>query len=58
VGPIFATTLFFARPNKPSPELPYVVCGIIAFLTALAAWQFLHEKRPVPAAAENKAAAD
>jgi MFS transporter, DHA1 family, tetracycline resistance protein len=41
VGPIFATTLFFLRPARPSPELPYVVCGGIAFLTALLAWQFL-----------------
>jgi MFS family permease len=41
LGPIFATTLFFARPTQPSPELPYVVCGAIAFVTALLAWQFL-----------------
>jgi len=41
VGPVFATTLFFARPAKPSPELPYVVCGGIAFLTALLTLQFL-----------------
>ena len=31
LGPIFATTLFFARPAEPSPELPYVACGVIAF---------------------------
>jgi DHA1 family tetracycline resistance protein-like MFS transporter len=41
IGPIFATTLFFLRPAQPSPELPYVTCGGIAFLTALLAWQFL-----------------
>ncbi len=50
VGPIFATTLFFARPASPSPELPYVVCGAIAFLTALLAWQFLcREAKTIPA---------
>jgi MFS family permease len=41
LGPVFATTLYFARPTQPSPELPYVVCGAIAFVTALVAWQFL-----------------
>ena len=59
VGPVIATTLYFARPAKPSPELLYVSCGVIAFLTALVAWQFLHEKHPSPAVAvENKPAAD
>jgi MFS family permease len=58
VGPVIATTLYFARPAKPSPELVYVGCGVIAFLTALVAWQFLHERYPAPAAAENKPAAD
>jgi len=53
VGPVFATTLFFARAGKPSSELPYVVCGVIAFLTALVAWRFLHEKGPATAAVEN-----
>jgi MFS family permease len=48
VGPIFATTLFFARPANPSPELPYVVCGVIAFLTALLAWQYLCHRNPPP----------
>ena len=47
LGPIFATTLFFARPTRPSPELLYVVCGAIAFVTALLAWQFLcRDARP------------
>ena len=41
VGPIIATTLYFARPAKPSPELLYIGCGGIAFVTALIAWQFL-----------------
>jgi DHA1 family tetracycline resistance protein-like MFS transporter len=41
LGPIFATTLFFLRPAQPSPELPYVTCGGIAFLTALFTWHFL-----------------
>ncbi|MGB7770184.1 MAG: MFS transporter [Verrucomicrobiia bacterium] len=51
VGPIFATTLFFARPLKPSPELPYVVCGGIAFVTGLLAWQFLgRDDKPEPKA--------
>lgn len=50
VGPIFATTLFFARPNTPSAELPYVVCGGIAFVTGLIAWQFLcRSDKPAPA---------
>ncbi len=44
LGPIFATTLFFVRPDKPSAELPYVICGVIAFLTSLLAWQFLCRK--------------
>ncbi|MBU6411811.1 MAG: MFS transporter, partial [Verrucomicrobia bacterium] len=55
-GPIFATTLFFLRPAKPSPELPYVVCGGLAFLTALLAWQFLCRKNSSPAAVESRKA--
>ena len=58
IGPVIATTLYFVRPAKPSPELLYVSCGAIAFLTALVAWQFLHEKSPAPAAAEKNRAAD
>jgi MFS family permease len=57
VGPVFATTLFFARTTKPSPELPYVVCGGIAFLTALLAWQFLCRDF-LPVVATEKQAAD
>ena len=58
IGPIIATTLYFVHPARPSPELLYVSCGVIAFLTALVAWQFLHQKGPVPAPVGNKAAAD
>lgn len=56
VGPIFATTLFFLRPGKPSPELPYIICGGIAFLTALLAWQFLCRDSKAPAPIETSAA--
>jgi MFS family permease len=56
VGPIFATTLFFVQPDKPSPELPYVTSGAIAFLTALLAWRYL--SRSSPAVAEINRAAD
>jgi MFS family permease len=56
IGPIFATTLFFLRPAQPSPELPYVVCGGIAFLTALLAWQFLCRDAKAAAAPETRAA--
>lgn len=58
LGPIFATTLFFLQPAKPSPELPYVTCGGIAFLTALFAWQFLCRKKFSSADAEKIQAAD
>ena len=56
LGPVFATTLFFMRPAHPSPELPYLVCGGIAFLTALLAWQFLC-RDGVPAVAAEKVTA-
>jgi DHA1 family tetracycline resistance protein-like MFS transporter len=36
LGPIFASTLFFVKPS-----LPYVICGGIALLTGLFAWQRL-----------------
>ena len=58
VGPVFATTLFFARPGKPSPELPYVVCGAIAFLTALLALLFLCRKDSSSGTVEKNRAAD
>jgi DHA1 family tetracycline resistance protein-like MFS transporter len=41
IGPVVATTLFYLRPAKPSPEAPYLISGGIAFLTALLAWLFL-----------------
>jgi MFS family permease len=40
LGPIFATTLFFVKPS-----LPYVICGGIALLTGLFAWQRLCRKQ-------------
>jgi MFS family permease len=43
IGPIFASTLFFK--NVP---LPYVICGVLCFLTSLLAIQYL--KRVIPAA--------
>jgi MFS family permease len=40
LGPIFASTLFFVKPS-----LPYVICGGIALLTGLFAWQRLCRKK-------------
>lgn len=40
LGPIFAGSLFFVH-----PALPYLICGGIALITALAAWGFLCGKR-------------
>jgi MFS family permease len=40
LGPIFASTLFFVQPS-----LPYVICGGIALLTGLFAWQRLCRKK-------------
>jgi len=57
VGPVFATTLFFLRPANPSPELPYVVCGGIAFVTALLAWQFLCRDAKIESKAETAVSA-
>ena len=48
LGPIFASTLFFVKPS-----LPYVICGGIALLTGLFAWQRLCQKNPSPAAAAS-----
>ncbi len=48
LGPIFAGTLFFVKPS-----LPYVICGGIALLTGLFAWQRLCQKNPSPAAAAS-----
>lgn len=50
VGPVIAAPLFFVHSGNASPELLYVACGVLAFVTALIAWQFLHrETRPIPA---------
>jgi MFS transporter, DHA1 family, tetracycline resistance protein len=46
LGPIFASTLFFVKPS-----LPYVICGGIALLTGLFAWQRLCQKNSSPAGA-------
>jgi DHA1 family tetracycline resistance protein-like MFS transporter len=43
LGPIFASTLFFVK-----SALPYVICGGLALLTALFAWQFLCRKNSSP----------
>ena len=48
LGPIFASTLFFVQPS-----LPYVICGGIALLTGLFAWQRLCQKNPSPGAAAS-----
>jgi MFS family permease len=45
LGPIFASTLFFMQPS-----LPYVICGGVALLTGLFAWQRLCRNNPSPAA--------
>jgi MFS family permease len=53
ISPIFASTLFFVKPS-----LPYVICGGIALLTGLLAWQFLCRPNPSSAVAEKNRAAD
>jgi len=45
LGPIFAATLYLRV-----PMLPYVVCGGLAILTGLLAWQFLSRPGRSPAA--------
>jgi MFS transporter, DHA1 family, tetracycline resistance protein len=47
LGPIFAGTLFFVQPS-----LPYLICGGIALLTSLFAWNFLCRKNSSSAAAK------
>jgi MFS family permease len=53
ISPIFASTLFFVKPS-----LPYVICGGIALLTGLLAWQYLCRPDRSPVFAEKKRAAD
>jgi MFS transporter, DHA1 family, tetracycline resistance protein len=40
-GPIFAGIFF-----EQHPAVPYVVCAVLAFVTGLLAWQFLHKAKP------------
>jgi MFS family permease len=50
LGPIFAGTLFFVKPS-----LPYLICGGIALVTAIFAWQFLcRSAQPAVAASTQK----
>ena len=53
ISPIFASTLFFVKPS-----LPYVICGGIALLTGLLAWQYLCRKNPSTAVPESIRAAE
>jgi MFS family permease len=54
VGPIFAAMLYMRV-----PMLPYVICGALAILTGLLAWQYLCRPNPAStAAAEKNRAAD
>ncbi len=41
-GPIFAGILF-----EHHPAVPYVVSAVLAFVTGLMAWQFLHKANPL-----------
>ena len=49
VSPLFAGTLFFV-----DFKLPYVICGALALVTALIAWQYLCRTGPAPAGAAGK----
>jgi MFS family permease len=53
VGPLFAATLY-----GHVPMLPYVICGGLAVLTGLFAWQYLCRANPSPGAAGKIQAAD
>lgn len=44
LGPIFAGGLFFVH-----EALPYLICGGIALITAVIAWNYLREKKVQPA---------
>ncbi len=52
-GPIFAATLYLRV-----PMLPYMICGGLAILAGLLAWQFLYRPNSSPAIAEKIRAAD
>jgi len=48
LGPMFATTLFFMNEQLPrflsertAMQLPYLICGGVALVTAVFAWQYL-----------------
>ena len=53
VGPIFAAMLYMRV-----PMLPYVICGVLAVLTGLLAWQYLCRSNPSPVVAGKNRAAD
>jgi MFS family permease len=48
-SPIFATTLFYVN-----VRLPYLICGGVAFLTAVFAWKSLCQNNPSPVGQVNK----
>jgi multidrug resistance protein len=43
-APIFAASLLDLH-----PAIPYLICGGVSFVTAILAWQFLHNRKPDPA---------
>ncbi len=53
VGPLFAATLYLQV-----PMLPYVICGGLAILTGLLAWQYLYRSNPSPAVTGKNRSAD
>ena len=44
-GPIFAASLLDLH-----PAMPYLICAGVSLVTALLAWQFLHNRKPLVAA--------
>jgi len=63
LGPMFATTLFFMNEQLPhvisgrtAMQLPYLICGGVALVTAVFAWQYLCLDRS-PAATPGQSAA-
>ena len=51
-GPIFAASLLDLH-----PAVPYLICGGVSLVTAVFAWQFLHNRRPAVPSAAIKATA-